>query len=228
MLAAIALGFGLSGCGGGETVGEALGYERNGPDEMAVVKRPPLIIPPDFNLRPPRPGEPRIEADAASRAAREMLTGQPSERTSETSDAPELALVNAPPSASSGSAADETEAILTGQDDDRQRYQKSPPLLKAEDRADDVPEVEDQTPSAGQTALLTRTNRVERDIDALTETRGENRIDGALLRRLLAWQPTPEGSDETAADGEADSTPKRAVQIVRRERKPVEANINLE
>lgn len=46
----------LSGC---ESVGKALGFSKNTPDEFRVVERAPLEVPPDFNLRPPQPGSPR-------------------------------------------------------------------------------------------------------------------------------------------------------------------------
>jgi hypothetical protein len=51
----LALGL-LSGC---ESVGKALGFSKNTPDEFRVVERAPLEVPPDFNLRPPQPGSPR-------------------------------------------------------------------------------------------------------------------------------------------------------------------------
>ena len=41
----------LSGCAGG-----AFGRGR-GPDEFAVARNAPLVVPPDFALTPPRPGE---------------------------------------------------------------------------------------------------------------------------------------------------------------------------
>lgn len=41
----------LAGCGGGES--SFLNYTKNAPDEFAVVTKSALIIPPDFNLRPP-------------------------------------------------------------------------------------------------------------------------------------------------------------------------------
>lgn len=33
------------------------GVDKNPPDEFKVVNKPPLVMPPDFTLRPPRPGE---------------------------------------------------------------------------------------------------------------------------------------------------------------------------
>ena len=43
----------LPGC---SDVRMAIGMDRGGPDEFAVESRAPLLIPPDFNLRPPQPG----------------------------------------------------------------------------------------------------------------------------------------------------------------------------
>jgi len=43
-----------------------------GPDEFLIVGRTPLIVPPDYNLRPPAPGEPRpqdLNPEATARAA---------------------------------------------------------------------------------------------------------------------------------------------------------------
>ncbi|MDZ4761373.1 MAG: DUF3035 domain-containing protein [Alphaproteobacteria bacterium] len=42
------------------------------PDEFRVVRKAPLTVPPDYNLRPPAPGESRpqeLEADAQARVA---------------------------------------------------------------------------------------------------------------------------------------------------------------
>src|SRR6185312_2191430 len=45
----------LMGC---QTIREATGLSKEGPDEFAVVTKAPLIIPPEFNLKPPRDGAP--------------------------------------------------------------------------------------------------------------------------------------------------------------------------
>jgi hypothetical protein len=50
-LAGVALS--LIGC---ESVREAAGIVKEPPDEFAVVTKSPLVVPPDFNLRPPKPG----------------------------------------------------------------------------------------------------------------------------------------------------------------------------
>jgi hypothetical protein len=45
----------LSGC---EDLRRAAGLNKKSPDEFAVTTKAPLVIPPDFNLRPPMPGAP--------------------------------------------------------------------------------------------------------------------------------------------------------------------------
>src|SRR5581483_7593579 len=59
----------LAGC---QTLREDAGLTKQAPDEFAVVTKPRLIIPPDFNLHPPSPGaaplnqqDPTNEAQAA-------------------------------------------------------------------------------------------------------------------------------------------------------------------
>src|ERR1700712_1970809 len=44
----------LAGCGSG---GGLMGRDR--PDEFAVQRQAPLVVPPDFSLQPPKPGAPR-------------------------------------------------------------------------------------------------------------------------------------------------------------------------
>jgi hypothetical protein len=45
------------------------------PDELAVAREAPLTMPPDFTLRPPRPGAPRPQAVDAQGQAIEALFG---------------------------------------------------------------------------------------------------------------------------------------------------------
>src|SRR5579884_2208102 len=60
----------VSGCGGFR---QAIGLDRSGPDEFAVETRAPLTIPPDFDLRPPKPGAPRPQEGSAAAKAREAI-----------------------------------------------------------------------------------------------------------------------------------------------------------
>lgn len=60
----------LMGC---QTFREAAGLSKEGPDEFAVVTKQPLIIPPEYNLRPPRDGAPPTNQVAATDAAQAAL-----------------------------------------------------------------------------------------------------------------------------------------------------------
>jgi hypothetical protein len=48
--------------------------DKQQPDEFAVAREAPLVVPPDFALRPPRPGAPRPqEVDAQSQAMQALF-----------------------------------------------------------------------------------------------------------------------------------------------------------
>ena len=64
----IALTASLSACG-------KSGYDRNRPDEFAVARQAPLVIPPDFALVPPSPGAPRPQETSPSSQAADALFG---------------------------------------------------------------------------------------------------------------------------------------------------------
>ena len=66
----------LAACGSG---GGILGRER--PDEFAVQRQAPLVVPPDFNLVPPAPGAPRPAEGTASEQALEAIFGGPAPRS---------------------------------------------------------------------------------------------------------------------------------------------------
>jgi hypothetical protein len=71
-----ALSLSLAACGG-DSLKDTLGYGKNAPDEFAIITKAPLVIPPDFALRPPRPGvsRPQEAAFEPSLAAERALTG---------------------------------------------------------------------------------------------------------------------------------------------------------
>ena len=68
----------LAGCGSstGRDWARTFGFVRDAPDEFAVTTQPPLAMPPDFTLRPPRPGAPRPQAVPETRQAEEALVPQ--------------------------------------------------------------------------------------------------------------------------------------------------------
>lgn len=56
--------------------------DRDRPDEFAVQRQAPLVVPPDFNLTPPAPGTPRPSEGTASEQALDALFGGPAPRSS--------------------------------------------------------------------------------------------------------------------------------------------------
>lgn len=64
----VALVASLSACG-------KSGLNRNRPDEFAVARQAPLVIPPDFALVPPQPGAPRPQDARAADQALDALFG---------------------------------------------------------------------------------------------------------------------------------------------------------
>lgn len=64
----------LAACSGND-VSNTLGLNKSAPDEFVVVSRPPLSVPPDFELKPPRPGEESPHAVSTQEQARKLLLG---------------------------------------------------------------------------------------------------------------------------------------------------------
>ena len=55
---------------------------RDRPDEFAVQRQAPLVVPPDFNLEPPAPGAPRPAEGTTAEQALDALFGGPAPRSS--------------------------------------------------------------------------------------------------------------------------------------------------
>jgi hypothetical protein len=65
----------LAGCADGGIMG------RERPDEFAVTRNAPLVIPPDYNLAPPQTGAPVAQGADARTQALEALFGGPAPRS---------------------------------------------------------------------------------------------------------------------------------------------------
>ena len=65
----------LTACGSGSFL------DRERPDEFAVQRQAPLVVPPDFNLVPPAPGAPRPAEGTAAEQALDALFGGPAQRS---------------------------------------------------------------------------------------------------------------------------------------------------
>jgi len=92
----------LTACAGND-VKDTLGLTRHAPDEYRVVSRPPLSVPPQFNLRPPATPGDHTNPNAADDQAKSLILGTPSGNTfalpsaSDTQAAPVQAKTSAKP-----------------------------------------------------------------------------------------------------------------------------------
>jgi len=66
----------LSGCAGTSLM------NRDRPDELAVTRQPPLVIPPDFALTPPAPGTAASTQSNIQQQALDTMFGGPAPRSS--------------------------------------------------------------------------------------------------------------------------------------------------
>jgi hypothetical protein len=65
----------LAGC---DTLRNAAGMDKSAPDEFAVTTKAPLVIPPDYNLQPPRPGAvPTNQVDPTEAAENALFGNDP-------------------------------------------------------------------------------------------------------------------------------------------------------
>lgn len=69
LLGAAGMALMLSACGSSGV------FNRGAPDEFAISRQAPLVVPPDFNLTPPKPGAPRPLAADSQQQALEALFG---------------------------------------------------------------------------------------------------------------------------------------------------------
>lgn len=62
----------LVGC---TSTSRALGLKKEAPNEFNILTKAPLVVPPEYNLRPPQIGESSSENNYSQKAAREALIG---------------------------------------------------------------------------------------------------------------------------------------------------------
>jgi hypothetical protein len=77
----------LSGC---EDMKRALGMEKVVPDEFAVVQGAPLAMPPDFSLRPPKPGAAPSQEVSPTEQARQTIFRAGDQQAAAVPDADQL------------------------------------------------------------------------------------------------------------------------------------------
>ena len=78
---AVALAGLLGGCSSHSSL-----FNRVRPDEFAVTRQAPLVVPPDFALTPPNPGAPRPQDVDSSRQALDVLFGGAAPRSAVETD----------------------------------------------------------------------------------------------------------------------------------------------
>ena len=81
----------LAGCGGGGGL-----FNRARPDEFAVQRQTPLVVPPDFALTPPQPGAPQPVDRNLQQNTLDALFGGPAPRSAVESSAVSRAGTSAP------------------------------------------------------------------------------------------------------------------------------------
>lgn len=182
LLLATALPVALCAC---EGVKEELGLTKRPPDEFAVVaSKAPLVVPPDFTLRPPRPGAPRPQEQQPAESARSAL------------------IASARPSGSVASPASPNEPAP------QQFASFSPPgapivFGAPTESVTSAP----AGPSAGEKALLSQAGALGVDPSIRDVVNRESaqlaEADRSFTEKLLFWQePTPPG---TVVDAEAEA-----------------------
>ncbi len=98
----------LASCGGGL-------FGRKRPDEFAVTRAAPLVVPPDFALAPPAPGAPAATSDSASDQTLRALFGGPAPRSAtETSMLNRAGVARAEPGIRSNVADPDTNVVDLG------------------------------------------------------------------------------------------------------------------
>ena len=75
ILAASILATTLSACGSNNL------FSRDRPDEFAVSRQAPLVVPPDFSLTPPAPGAARPGNESTAEQTLKALFGGPAQRS---------------------------------------------------------------------------------------------------------------------------------------------------
>jgi hypothetical protein len=63
----------LSGCA---SASKSLGLTKSAPNEFNILTNAPLIVPPEYNLRPPSPGESSLLDNYSQKTARDALMGE--------------------------------------------------------------------------------------------------------------------------------------------------------
>jgi hypothetical protein len=187
LVLALALPLALAAC---EGVRQELGLTKQPPDEFAVVaSKAPLVVPPDFSLRPPRPGAPRPQETQPRDAARGALVAatQPDQRPR--APAARTGAVGAPPPQQFAAAAPANAPVVFG----------APPTPSRS--------VAPAGPSRGEKALLGEAGAGGADPTIREIVNRESALlvdaDRSFTDRLIFWQEKPPPGEVVDAGAEA-------------------------
>ena len=90
-------------------------FSRARPNEFEVTRNAPLVVPPEFALVPPRPGQPRPQAsDASTQALQSMFGGQAPRSTVESAVLTQAGADGIQPGARSAAGSPETNVVDKG------------------------------------------------------------------------------------------------------------------
>ncbi|MED5323940.1 MAG: DUF3035 domain-containing protein [Pseudomonadota bacterium] len=96
----------LAACG--DDASDAFGYGKSAPDEFTVISRPPLILPPDYNLRPPGSGTTRTAIPKPTEVAKILVLGKDAVTAEKNTAAEDKLLENAATAQPTGDSIRET------------------------------------------------------------------------------------------------------------------------
>lgn len=187
----------LGGCAQG-SVQEVLGMDKRAPDEFAVVRRAPLIVPPDFELRPPEPGAPRPNIGRTSDQARVALTGNQAEPSAAAEALAGAALTTGPGlttgSVPASAIADDLMAAGTNMPRNGSTATAAPPAANptaASPTAGVRPAV-DPDATRGEMAMVALAGGNQADPDIRRTIAEENQaladVEASLFTRIVNWR----------------------------------------
>lgn len=123
---------GLVACGGNNSI---FSYNKNAPNEFDVVTKAPLIIPPDYNLRPPSRDAKGPKQASVNEQAKEILIGvQPTQQ--QNMSAIERSLLTRANAANSSDEIRKTIERDSGRDSEREAGNPSSDMSESETETD--------------------------------------------------------------------------------------------
>ena len=102
----------LAGCGSSKSSGV---FSRARPNEFEVTRNAPLVVPPEFALIPPKPGQPRPQqGDSGTQALQAMFGGQAPRSSVESAVLDQAGAANSQPGARSAVGSPDTNVVDKG------------------------------------------------------------------------------------------------------------------